>query len=421
MKKKQCDVVLDYLLNGDRNVLLIGGGGTGKSTLIRKWMSQDPTVMAIAPTGIASINLGMGCATAHSSCGIPISPNLYDHIHKNLYPKISLIKRDTIKNCTALLLEEISMIRADVLDYIDYVFKKLRSSVEPFGGVRLVFVGDPFQLPPVVAAGDGLSKHWFFDSFVWENIDYVRAELTEVHRQTDRQFIDTLSRMRIGTQTNEDIDYINTRVGRWDQDCMVLASTNSAVDDINNYKLDVLDTESFTSEMMTFGSFRPKDVRAPEILDLKIGARVVFVKNKYTLKGETLWVNGTTGKVHAFKGDIIQVKIDGGNIVDVSKESWEKVERQFKNDEWEQVVKGSCTQYPLRLGFASTIHSAQSLTLSKFFLKNGDIFSVGQLYTAISRAVGPKSITLEQHVSSRDIRVDESVKLWHKRHFKQKK
>jgi len=410
----QCDKVLACLKEHKDNVLIIGGGGTGKSTLIRKWLEDDDTIMAVTPTGISAVNLGMGATTAHSGCAIPVVPNLYDNINHDVPPRMSQNKKDTWREANSLLIDEISMIRADVLDYMDYSLRFVRQSDEPFGGLRIVIVGDPFQLSPVVKGNEGLRRKWFFESKVWPRLSLLKAELTEIHRQTDITFKDCLNRIRLGEHTPDDMKYLNTRIGKWNEESLVLAATNESVNNINERKINELKGEEFISYMTVQGNFQSKDCRASEKLVLKRGARVVFIKNKYDVFGSPIWINGTTGIVKDFYGDVINVKIDDGDTVEVVRDSWETMERKCVEGKWKTEITGKCFQFPVKLGFASTIHSAQSLTLKKLFFKNFNMFSAGQAYTALSRATGPEALTLERNMNYRDIKVDDKVLNWYR-------
>lgn len=413
MSKNQADMTLDFLKERTDNLLIVGGGGTGKSTLIRKWLNYDDSIIPVTPTGIAAINLGCGCSTAHSAFAIPLSPNLYDHINHGAKLRLKRHKMDALAACSGILIDEISMIRGDVLDYIDYTMKIVRRNNEPFGGVRMVVVGDPFQLAPVVKARDGMTKKWFFESRVWKQLDLLQAELTEIHRQTDSDFKEVLARVRIGEHTHDDLDYLNQNIDKWNEDCIVLASTNSSVNNINERKLEELDGKKFYSRMIIQKKFDPKDVKASEHLELRVGARVVFVKNNYDTDGSPIWINGTAGVVKGFRDNLVEVQIDGGELVDVERATWEKVERRRVEGIWRDEIVGKCIQFPLKLGFASTIHSAQSLTLERLFFKNTNLFTAGQAYTALSRATGPQALTLQQRMAMRDIKVNQKVKDWY--------
>lgn len=413
--KNQCDLTLDFLTEEKDNLLIVGGGGTGKSTLIRKWLEEDDTIVPVTPTGVSAVNLGMGATTAHSGCSIPMVLNLYDHIDHQVPVRMSQTRKDTWRAATALLIDEISMIRSDVLDYMDYVLRSIRYVSKPFGGLRIVMVGDPFQLSPVVKGNEGLNRKWFFESRVWHQLEIMKAELTEIHRQSDVDFKECLSRIRLGLHTMDDIKYLNSHKGKWNEESLVLAATNQSVNNINERKIGELEGDDFISHMIVQGNFKAKDCRASEKLVLKRGARVVFIKNKYNAFGEPTWINGTTGVVKDFYGDIVQVKIDDGDTVEVVRETWESMERKYEDGKWKTEVTGKCFQFPIKLGFASTIHSAQSLTLKKLFFKNTNMFSAGQAYTALSRATGPEALTLEHSMNPRDIKVDAKVIDWYRR------
>jgi len=415
----QCDKVLDFLKNHDDNLVIFGSGGCGKTTLIRKWLEHDNTIIPLTPTGVAAVNLGMGAVTAHSGCAIPLTLNLYDKMNHREALRLSQQKKETWIAASTLLIDEISMIRADVLDYIDYTLKIIRDSARPFGGLRVVMVGDPFQLSPVIKGHEGLNRRWFFESRVWKKIEVLKAELTEIHRQSDPDFKDCLNRIRFGEHTTQDMEYLNKLCGPWDGESIVLSPTNQSADNINTRKINELEGDEFVSPMIVQGNFKPKDCRASEMLVLKRGARVVFIKNKYDSAGRATWINGTTGCVEDFNSNSIYVKIDKGETVEVVKDTWESMERKNVNGVWKTEVNGKCFQFPVKLGFACTIHSAQSLTLSNLFFKNINLFSPGQSYTALSRATGPEALTLEKSMNVRDICVDKKVLEWYNRNIRE--
>ncbi len=406
----KADAAYNFLCKDNRSLFLVGGAGVGKSTVVRRWLEDNDNVLVTAPTGAAAINIGG--QTLHSLFNVPIGESLYDLMGEYRTPMISGDKREIIKSASALLIDEISMVQAELLDMVSYTLQYVLGTGDlPFGGMRVILVGDPFQLAPVVKKGASNDKIWFFESDVWSVAPPPIGELTHIFRQSDPLFKEVLNRVRIGEQTIDDLHILNRRVKKRDDLAVVLSTVNETADRINLLKLSELKGKSQTYRMSTVGDFNPKSIKAPEELQLKKGARVLFVKNKY-LDGRTLWVNGDTGTVEDLLETSVLVKMDKGPTVTVGADQWENKERVMDSETKKSAVKavGWARQIPLRLGWAWTVHSAQGSTLEKVHYINDRIFSPGQTYTALSRVTSLEGLTLEKMMTGRDIKVDGRVK-----------
>lgn len=409
---------LDLLENTSQNVFLTGKAGTGKSTLIQYFRTHTKkSAVIVAPTGISALNVGG--QTIHSFFKFP--PRLIDkkainaRIDSRLYSDL-----DTI------VIDEISMVRADVLDGIDYFMRKYgRDRNLPFGGAQLILVGDLYQLPPIVTKEEYSLFHklyetpYFFNSNVFKQANFKVIELTTIFRQKQDHFIAILNQIRVGQIDNDTLDAINKRVSKKQSDeHIVLTTTNSVAERINKSKLDVINKPLFTYEAKVEGDF-PSDERnwpAPSKLELKKGARVMFIKNH---RGGR-WINGTLGWVSEVTPDRIRVKISDNNpdqLIDVPLEEWENIKYEYDDESQEikTIVVGKLKQYPLRLAWAVTIHKSQGMSFSKVkvdFTKSP--FAHGQTYVALSRCRTLEGLVLTKRIWRNDILIDPEIIEFHK-------
>lgn len=406
--------ILEILENSSQNVFLTGKAGTGKSTLIQYFRSHSKkSVVVVAPTGIAAFNLGG--QTIHSFFKFP--PSIIDKkaINNDVDPKL-YTEIDT------LVIDEISMVRADVLDGVDIFLRRYgRDKSLPFGGIQILLVGDLYQLPPVVAQKEKeilykmYETPYFFNSNVFNQANFKKIELMTVFRQTEDQFIEILNKIRIGEIDNETLGPINNRVSqKKSDDHIILTTTNGVADEINQSKLDSIDKPPFTYSAEIEGNFPHEENKIPALwnLQLKKDSQVMFIKNDR--RGR--WINGTLGWVTYLSENIIKVRISD-NIVEVPKGEWENIKYEYDDESQEikGISVGKMKQYPLRLAWAVTIHKSQGMTFSKVrvdFTKSP--FAHGQTYVALSRCRTLEGLLLTKRIWAKDILIDPEITEFYK-------
>lgn len=394
-------------------LFITGRAGTGKSTLLKMFSKTTRrNTVVLAPTGIAALNVKG--QTIHSFFGFP--PRLLHpediHVRRN---------RSLFRNVEIIIIDEISMVRADMLDNIDRFLQINRNNYSPFGGVKMVFFGDLYQLPPVIATNEErmyLREHYetpyFFSAKVFDqDYELITHELTEVHRQTERNFINILDNIRLREVDYEDLNELNERhiVNYEDDDYHItLCTRNQQVNELNKAKLKELYTEEFTYLAQVTGSFGERQFPTDLALRLREGAQVMFIKNDQQKR----YVNGTIGKIHKLDTHTVQVSImnedESITILDVEPFEWEIIKyRQDPKDP--KLIKtetvGTFKQYPLKLSWAITIHKSQGKTFNRVIIDLGKgSFESGQTYVALSRCRTLNGITLRQALTPRDILVD---------------
>lgn len=411
----------ELLEKSTQNLFLTGKAGTGKSTFLRNWLIHSQKKCAVlAPTGIAAINVEG--QTIHSF--FLLEPRAYRPFEPtNLFPTYKNKRAKLLDKVDVIVIDEISMVRADLLTAIDISLKKHMKTAEPFGGKQMLFIGDLFQLPPVVNSNnydeqDVISQYpskYFFDAAI-DGIEFNTIELKRIYRQQEeeRVFIEMLNRIRHGQVTQRLLDFINQRVMQADElpeKVIVISTRNQKVNQINAMELAKLegDSHSFTGERKgTFEHKREHDLPAPEKLTLKTGARVMFTKNDLDKR----WVNGTLGTVIAINDKEVEVELDSGGTEKVTPVTWE--DNKYAWNEKEKVVDkttvGEYTQYPLKLAWAITIHKSQGLTFDKVLIDlDRGAFDTGQAYVALSRCTHLEGIWLSVPIRESDIMVDERV------------
>jgi ATP-dependent DNA helicase PIF1 len=405
-------------------VFVTGKAGTGKSTLLRLFrQTTRKSLVVLAPTGIAALQV-QG-QTIHSFFGFPpklllrkdIKPSRY----KGLYRKID-----------AIVIDEISMVRAEVLDNIDY-FLRLNGDnpLLPFGGVQMIFFGDLFQLPPVIANEEerrfieaNYESPYFFSATVFRHLAVRYIELQKVYRQEERGFIRLLDSVRVGIFDYDDLSLLNSRhipaeAGDDDQ-CITISTRNSLVDQLNAQKLNQLQSPIFSYVATVTGDFSPNIFPTELVLQLREGAQVMFVRND----PERRFVNGTIGTVVELSDSRIVVAITDAKQrtqqLEVPQLMWEVIRYRLNNDGvlTDEVV-GTFKQYPLKLAWAITIHKSQGQTFRKVILNMGQgAFEYGQTYVALSRCTHLDGITLRQPIRPNDILVDSRVAEFYQQHFR---
>lgn len=408
-----------------RNVFITGRAGTGKSTLLLLFRSTTKkNIVVLAPTGIAAVNIGG--QTIHSFFGF--KPDITPERAKRVRPKNKALYR----KLDALVIDEISMVRADLLDCVDVFLRKNgKAQHKPFGGLQIILIGDLYQLPPVVPSRerelfrDYYKSPFFFDSQVFrrhfwpetagtsEELEYI--ELNRVYRQTDSTFIRLLNTIRNNTADEDDLEEINSRFmpgtsERPDEFTVYLTTTNALSDRINRERLDSLRGRRFRYEGTVEGDFDLKSLPTSPELILKKGAQVMLLNND----PHGRWINGSIGKVAGFEHSDgtpghVSMELQDGQIVEVSPFRWEMFE--FRYDKAEKRIisesTGSFTQLPLKLAWSVTIHKSQGMTFDRVIIDIGSgTFTHGQMYVALSRCTTLEGILLKKPVTKKNILMD---------------
>ena len=406
----------DLLAETNRNVFISGKAGTGKSTFLDNFRkTTTKNIAVVAPTGVAALNV-QG-QTIHSF--FSIKPGLIDFRsfkparNKKLYGNIDL-----------LIIDEISMVRADLFDAVEATLRKNNDKSLPFGGVQVCVIGDLFQLPPVIRQEEKdiyqqlYNSPFFFASGNYHAADFELVKFDKVFRQADNSFVHALNRVRIGHKGPELLDYLNQRHQAQvahEPPPITLAATNAIADKINEQELKALPAQGFTFKGALEGRFAVGKDRlpSPEKLVLKKGAQVMFTRNDIVKKR---WVNGTVGTVSYVDEENIEVTVkkDNGRKKSyvLTPEKWVTYEYEFNEDKnkLEQKEVGSFTQYPLILAWAVTIHKSQGKTLENVIVDLGrGAFAPGQVYVALSRCRSYESLTLKNPIRPRDIWCDHSI------------
>lgn len=401
----------DLMENTRECLFITGKAGTGKSTLLKYFKANTgKKIIVLAPTGVAAINIGG--QTIHSFFRLP--------------PKI--IRKDTIKrlkdksvieNLDMIIIDEVSMVRSDLMDGIDYALRLNRGKMKiPFGGVQMVFFGDLFQLSPVVEneAKDLLeerySSPYFFSAKVFNDCNLKSVELSTIYRQKDSFFMELLNRIRNGEYSEKDLGILNERVQKNNNiskkdETVILTTTNNLAGIINQDRLSRLPGKEMAYEAVSWGKFEESAYPTDTSLKLKKGAQVILIKND---PGKQ-WVNGTIAKVLALSQNSIVLDING-RTCDVGVVKWQKIEYSYDedNDKIEDEVVGDFSQYPIKLAWAITIHKSQGQTFDKVVIDLGNgAFTHGQLYVALSRCTRLDGIRLRRPVRPSDIIFDRRI------------
>lgn len=422
------EYILTLVNQTNRNIFLTGKAGTGKTTLLHKIINTCyKNTVVVAPTGIAALNAGG--VTIHSMFQLPFAsflPTLSNppivneflrfenrfslrkhfQMHKN--------KQQVIRNMELLIVDEVSMLRADVLDAMDYMLQFIRKDKRPFGGVQVLFIGDLLQLPPVVKQEEWeVLKHYykgmyFFQSEVITQNPLLYVELETIYRQTDKLFISILNHLRENQLTSEDIKQLERYVQpdfpkKHLKDYITLTTHNAKADAMNQREMSKLSSTLFSYEADIVDDFPEYLYPIEKVIQLKEGTRVMFIKND--ISGEHLFFNGKMGTVVSLSEGEITVKLDGGRVINVERYEWENV--RYKLNETTKDIEeerlGSFTQYPLRLAWAITIHKSQGLTFEKAILDLASVFASGQAYVAFSRLRSLEGLILLSSVSANGI------------------
>lgn len=420
----------------NQNLFLTGKAGTGKTTFLKYIRENCYKKMAItAPTGVAAMNAGG--TTLHALFWLPFGVFVEDyelkwddndnHIYnKNrLFSTIKLTKqrRAILQELELLVIDEVSMVRADTLDAIDVILKSVRRDMRPFGGIQVLFIGDLYQLPPVVRdhewhiLKDHYSSTFFFDAKVLRSNALVKLELQQIYRQRDENFIHVLNNIRNNKCTVADLEqlnghYITDFVPPEEDQYITLTSHNKLADQINQEELLKLKGKLHNVKAIVKDDFQQGSFPTEETLALKQGSQVMFIKND--VGEDRKYYNGKIGFVKELMLDKHQVVVafkDGSEDVVVRRETWENIKYNYNKgeDKIEEQVLGTFSQFPLRLAWAITIHKSQGLTFEKAIVDAGTSFAAGQVYVALSRLTGLDGLVLRSKISPHSIRTDSQV------------
>lgn len=412
---------LDLIQETNQSFFLTGKAGTGKSTFLKHIVDVvSKNFIVVAPTGIAAVNVAG--VTIHSFFQFPLRPLLPEDEDIKVFWKNSE-KRKIISAMDTLIIDEVSMVRADLIDGIDYSLRRNGGNPNlPFGGKQVVFVGDVFQLEPVTIKNSGEQKiineiygsAYFYNAKVFEKVNLFTLELQKVYRQTELAFISLLDKVRIKQITQSDIDKLNTRVFSQvelnkNHFAITLTTKNNLADTVNSRKLIELIANPYIYSAEVSGEFEENKYPTEPELTLKVDAQVIFIKNDT----EKRWVNGTIAIVCELTDTEIKVKLKDGSIHSIEKRVWENIRYQYNKEKKkiEQEIIGTFKQYPLKLAWAITIHKSQGLTFDRVVIDFGSgTFASGQAYVALSRATTFEGLFLKQKMNSTDIYIDEEIK-----------
>ena len=412
-----------YVNETGLSIFLTGKAGTGKTTFL-KYITNTTTkrFVILAPTGVAAINAGG--VTIHSFFQLPLCPYLpevKELITEYQMPQKSGLRKSRIKmirTLDLLIIDEISMVRADLLDAVDMSLRRYRRNDKPFGGVQLLMIGDANQLSPVVKENEReyisrvYPSPYFFYSKALQKVPYITIELSKVHRQKDLHFLNILNSIRENRISREILNELNRRVGAFDEsqcgDVIRLTTHNSQADRINTAKLQALGTKAFEWEAEIEGDFPENLYPVEKTLTLKVGAQVMFVRND----AQGQYYNGKIGTVQNIdnQGIVTVVDPEGQEIV-VEQAEWPNLQYSLDKDSGEirQDTAGVFRQLPLRIAWAITIHKSQGLTFDKVIINAGAAFAYGQVYVALSRCRSMEGISLDEPISPSVIYSDANI------------
>lgn len=414
----ELDVARFIVEKTDMSLFLTGKAGTGKTTFLREVvLYTKKKCIVLAPTGIAAVNAG--AMTIHSFFQFGLGPFVQGVIEPKSDFRINKSKLELIRHLQLLIIDEVSMVRADLMDHIDVELRRIRRNSKPFGGVQLLMIGDLQQLPPIAHGGeDELLRQYyktlyFFSSASLKSMKYSCIELKNVYRQTDRHFIDILNHARDCTLTSQDISDLNARYipgfsPKPEDGYIRLMTHNRQVDYVNETELEKLDSKPYTFVAAVTGTFPEESYPTADSLTLKKGAQVMFIKND----PERRFINGTLGEVKSIDKNSIAVRLaESGTVIDVEPMEWQNIRYQFDEESKEISSKqiGRFKQYPLKAAWAITVHKSQGLTFDKAIIDVHAAFSPGQAYVALSRCRTLDGLVLSSPVSASVFMRDNAV------------
>lgn len=423
---------LDLVENSKSLIYLTGKAGSGKTTFLKyvREITKKKTVV-LAPTGVAALNAGG--QTIHSFFKIAPSIYLPDDIRLRAkafpededkrtifdYFKYQKQHRNLITGMELLIIDEVSMVRCDLLDLVDRILRVFREREdEPFGGVQVLLIGDAFQLPPIAQSNDWsiLSNYYetpfFFSSKVLESNKPIYIELKKIYRQQDDRFIQLLNNVRTNQVSQEDMELLNSRflpaIFKNDNlNYVTIATHNRMVDATNQRKLDELQTEMKSYEALVNGEFPDSMMPTDRVLNLKVGAQVMFIRNDTEKK----YFNGKIGRIKELDELYVVVEVESGKEIELKKYTWANIKYSWnpKEKKIEEEIIGDFTQFPLRLAWSITVHKCQGLTFDNVIADVSSSFSPGQVYVALSRCTSLEGLVLKSKINRKSIMTDKNV------------
>lgn len=409
---KEFESIFEKIEKTRNNYFITGKAGCGKSTLLEWFRTHTKkNIIICAPTGVTAIK-ARG-KTLHSVFKIP--PKF---VTKDDVKPLSREAKKLLMHVDTLLIDEASMVRADTFDAIDQTLRLTRKSFTPFGGVQIILFGDLYQLPPVVTSEEKeVVNHiypdgpYFFNSRSYQEVNFETLELTKIFRQTEKDFIELLDKVRSAKVKDIDLKVLNRQYQEFDfeppKGTIILTPRNAKVDAINNKKLNEIESEEFTFTAQVKGNFKEKEFPVEEQLRLKVGAQVMIVKNDHSHLRR--WVNGTLATIESLEKDKVFIKI-GRNIFNLGRSRWEKINYKITGGMITSDVIATYTQYPIKLAWATSIHKVQGQTFDKVAIDlDQGAFTHGQTYVALSRAKTIEGIYLMKKIGYQDFIFDERV------------
>lgn len=424
-----------FINHTNRHIFLTGKAGTGKTTFLKHIVQHThKKVIVAAPTGIAAINAGG--VTLHSLFQLPFGYFIPDDKSTNYFnenqqvntpasllknAKLNKNKIKLIRELELLIIDEVSMLRADLLDAIDTMLRSIkRRRNVPFGGVQLLLIGDLMQLPPVIkdfewnVLKNYYSSIYFFNAQAFNNSPPIQIELDKIYRQADTKFIGLLNNLRDNKVTPEDIKILKAHFQpnfkpNPDEGFIRLTTHNKQADTLNREELDKIKSASYYFQAEVEGDFSPYNYPIDESLELKKGAQVMFIKNDSS--GRQQFFNGKIGLITSINDDFIEVKTSDEDLIIVEKYTWENVKYQLNasNNEIEGNIVGKFIQYPLKLAWAITVHKSQGLTFDKAIIDIGNAFAQGQVYVALSRLRSLDGLVMTSNLNTDSLSIDQHI------------
>ncbi|MFC1521352.1 AAA family ATPase [Elusimicrobiota bacterium] len=411
---EQFKIALELMKDTSDSVFITGKAGTGKSTLLDYFRNiTRKQVAVLAPTGVAAVNIKG--QTIHSF--FHFKPNITTQQAVKIAARlIKQDKADLYRNLDAIIIDEVSMVRPDLMDCVDIFLRTIRRSrTLPFGGLQVILIGDLYQLPPVVRSEERKALRniyegeYFFNAHVFKELKFAFLELEKVYRQKDPEFIRLLNTVRNNSITHGDIRIFNKR---FDPDFepaesfyIYLTARNDKAAVVNAKRLDALPGKAHVFEGVVAGEFKMNSLPAEITLELKKGAQVMLLNND----SRDRWINGTIGVVRDFGEDIVEVELEDGETVEVAPFMWEMFHYDFdkENKALSTEIVGTFTQFPIRLAWAITIHKSQGKTFERVIIDVGSgTFATGQMYVALSRARTLEGVTLKRELKKNHVRID---------------
>ena len=416
---KQFKKALDVVEETDKSVFITGKAGTGKSTLLEYFRGQTKkSVVVLAPTGVAAVNVEG--ETIHSFFKFRPDITLRDAKEIAAKARRNKSRKDLFEKLETIIIDEVSMVRADLLDSVDVFLKTVSKNKLSFGGKQMVFIGDLYQLPPVVIGRDRevfrtqYDSCYFFSAKVMKDLKMEIIELEKVYRQKDKKFINILNSIRNNTVEDKHLEVHNKRfqqsikLENLEKGQIYLATTNRLAEQVNKINLEKLPAKKYILEGEIEGKFDQKYLTTNLDLEVKKGAQVMLLNND----SQNRWINGTIGEIVGFVEGEIKVKLQNGKTVFISQYQWEIIETYFDTSSktLEKRILGSFIQYPLKLAWAITVHKSQGKTFDKVIIDlSSGIFACGQTYVALSRCRTLEGIILKKEITKSNVFTDWKV------------